>query len=338
MSRIPEWKIKTVNELVDLINKYSIIGIADMSKIPAPQLQRIRRELRGMAKIVGVKNTLLKIAIDRSQKKNISKLKEYIEGQVAVVFSNENPFRLYKLLEKSKTRAPAKGGEIAPEDIVVQAGDTPFKPGPIVAELQKAGIPAAIEKGKVIIKETKTLVKKGERIPPEVAQALTKLEIYPLIVGMELKAAYEDGIVFLKESLQIDSEKIKSDIIDAYNKAFNLSINILYPTRENIVALLAISRQKAINLSINACIPTRETLPMILSKAYCNMLTIASMLKDGLDDELRQILAGASSVYSHAQVEEEKTEDKAKESKDVEKKEDKKKEEDAIIGLSALFG
>ena len=57
----------------------------------------------------------------------------------------------------------AKAGETAPEDIVIEKGPTSFKPGPIVGELQQAGIPAAIEGGKVRIRETKTVVKERHR-------------------------------------------------------------------------------------------------------------------------------------------------------------------------------
>ena len=59
---------------------------------------------------------------------------------------------------------------------MIKQGDTSFKPGPIVGELQKVGIPAAIESGKVVIKSDKLLVKEGETISAEVAQMLTKLE------------------------------------------------------------------------------------------------------------------------------------------------------------------
>ncbi len=49
------------------------------------------------------------------------------------------------MLEKTKTKMAARPGETAPEDIVVSKGPTGFRPGPIVGELQQAGIPAAIE-------------------------------------------------------------------------------------------------------------------------------------------------------------------------------------------------
>src|SRR5207249_432728 len=84
----------------------------------------------------------------RARTPALVQLRETIQGQTAVVTADINPFRLFKELEATKTRAPARGGEVAPEDLWVRAGETPFKPGPVVGELQKAGIPAAIERGK----------------------------------------------------------------------------------------------------------------------------------------------------------------------------------------------
>src|SRR5207245_1547002 len=86
-----------------------------------------------------------------------------------------------------------RGGEIAPEDLWVRGGETPFKPGPVVGELQKAGIPAAIERGKVVIRQDKLMVKAGARIPRDVAQQLARLEIFPLVVGLDLRGAQEQG-------------------------------------------------------------------------------------------------------------------------------------------------
>src|SRR5437667_9772525 len=98
------------------------------------------------------KNILLRLAVQQASEKKpaLDQLCETIEGQTAVVTADINPFRLFKELEATKTRAPARGGELAPEDLWVRAGETPFKPGPVVGELHKAGIPAAIGRGKVM--------------------------------------------------------------------------------------------------------------------------------------------------------------------------------------------
>ena len=80
---------------------------------------------------------------------------------------------------------------------ILRAVGAVFKPGPVVGEFQKAGLPAAIEKGKVVIKSDKVLVKSGGQITRDQAQALTKLEIYPMTVGLDLRAAYEEGLHLL---------------------------------------------------------------------------------------------------------------------------------------------
>lgn len=73
-----------------------------------------------------------------------------MEGQVAVIATEMNPFKLYKILEDSKTSAPAKPGAIATDDIVIPEGDTGFEPGPFLGELQQVGIPAKLIKVKLL--------------------------------------------------------------------------------------------------------------------------------------------------------------------------------------------
>src|SRR2546422_2389509 len=121
-------------------------GSANIHGTPAPQFQATGKTLPGRATITVAKNNLLRLALQQASEKKpeLIKLSDTIEGQTAVVTADINPFRLFKELEATKTRAPARGGEIAPEDLWVRAGETPFKPGPVVGEVQKAGIPAAI--------------------------------------------------------------------------------------------------------------------------------------------------------------------------------------------------
>src|SRR2546428_8789772 len=143
------------------------------------------------------------------------------------------------LFRSTKSRAPARGGEAAAEGLWVRAGETPFKPGPVVGELQKAGIPAAIERGKVVIRQDKLLVKTGQRIPRDVAQQLARLEIFPLVVGLDLRGAYEAGTVFRREALAIDDAIVRGQIAQAGRQAFALALEIAYVTRETIGPLLA---------------------------------------------------------------------------------------------------
>src|SRR2546422_11103426 len=236
MAHVASQKIEAVTTLVQEFERSPVIGIVGIRGIPATQYQAMRKKLLGRARPKVPRNNLLRIARKEAaaRKKGLDGLVDVIQDQTAVVTAEINPFRLYKEMEATKTKAPARGGERAPEDIWVLEGDTPFKPGPIVGELQKAGVPAAIARGKVVIKKDKLLVKSGDRIPRDVAQVLARLEIFPLTVGLDLRGAYEGGMVFRREVLAVDDVKLRTDFSIAGRHAFNLAIFAGYPTKQTI--------------------------------------------------------------------------------------------------------
>jgi len=260
---------ETVEELTKLIEESSVVGIVGIRGIPGTEINNIRRSLRGSAKLIVNKNTLIGIALKNasSKKKNLDELSKFIQDQSAIILSNSNPFKLAKIVEKSRTKSPPKGGEIAPEDIVVPAGETEFKPGPIVSDLQKVGIPASIEKGKVVIKKDTVVVKKGEKISREVAQMLAKLDIRPIPVGLDIRAFYEDGIIYNKEILEVDENKIIEDIKNSARNAFNLSLNVKYFTKTTVPIFISQAYLEALSLGININYFSKETIPILLAKA-----------------------------------------------------------------------
>ena len=259
-----QWKLKEVEELKKLISSHQVVGIVGIRGIPAPQMQEMRARLRGKAILRVSKNSL----IERALENGTSKLKEFIEGETGIIVSNMNPFKLYKEIEKMRMKAPAKGGEIAPEDIVVKKGDTPFKPGPIVGELQKAGIPAAIREGKVVIEKDVVLVKKGERISPDIAKVLNRLDIKPIEIGLKVYALFEDGVIYTPDILAIDVEKVKRDFEEASKRALILAIEIAYPTKETIEAILQKAYRNAYMLALESNIYTKETIEEFIRRAY----------------------------------------------------------------------
>lgn len=282
MAHVAKWKVNKVEYLTDMLLNNPVIGIVNIEGIPASQLQQIRKSLPGGTKFIVTRNTLLKLALEKAseKKKQIEKLTASLDGQRGVIAADINPFRLFRTMEATKIKAPAKGGETAPEDIVVREGETPFKPGPIVGELQKAGFPAAIERGKVVIKKDKTMVKKGQRIPTDVAKLLARLEIYPMTVGLSLMAGFENGTVFTRDVLDVDIASYIKNMETASSQAFNLSMFIGYPTEFTIRPLLQNAHQNALNLAFNAEIPTKGSIMILLSKAQHQMLSLSSHLPD----------------------------------------------------------
>ncbi|WP_292461269.1 50S ribosomal protein L10 [Methanothermococcus sp.] len=329
--KIAPWKIEEVNKLKKLLKEGNVIALADMMEVPARQLQEIRDKIRGKMILRMSRNTLIKRAIEEVAEETgnpeFAKLAEHIAKGAAIIVTDMNPFKLYKTLEESKTPAPIKGGAVAPCDIVVEKGSTGMPPGPFLGELKSAGLPAVIEKGKIAIREDTTLVKEGEVVPHKVAVVLSALGIKPTKVGLDLLAAYEDGVIYTPDVLKIDEDEFVQKIQKAFKSAFNLSVNAAIPTTETIETILQKAFREAKAVSIESAFLTDKTTDDILGKAYSQMLAVASEVGDeALDDELKEKLS--STVSSAEEVKEEAPE---------EKEEEKKEEAPAAAGLGLLF-
>ena len=275
---LPAWKKDEVADIKKNAKEYKLIGLVDMYGIPAQQVQQIRRNLRGKAVIKVTRNTLIKHAFEElgGDIKNLSK---YISGHSAIIFTNDNPFKLFKQLEKTKTKMAAKPGEKAPEDIVVAGGPTSFKPGPIVGELQQAGIPAAIEGGKVKIRETKTVVKKGGVINAKLAAILVKLDVKPMDVGVALQAAFHDGSIYEPAVLAVDETVILGQIALASRQATALSVEAAYPTKDTAAAVLTKAVRDARAVAIDAAVYEKDVVDAIIGKAYREGQALQSLVK-----------------------------------------------------------
>jgi large subunit ribosomal protein L10 len=275
---LPVWKKAEIDEIKKNAEKYTLVGLVDMYGIPAAQVQQIRRSIRGKALIRVTRNTLIEHALGEIGGKMID-LSKYISGHSAMIFTNDNPFKLFKQLEKTKTKMAAKPGETAPEDIVIEKGPTNFKPGPIVGELQQAGIPAAIEGGKVKIRETKTIVKKGAVISHKVADVLIKMDIKPMDVGLILQAAFYQGDVYEPSVLAIDETAILAQISLASQQAFNLSVNAAIPTKSTITPILTKAVREARSLAVEACIYEKDVVDAIIGKAQRESIALKGIVK-----------------------------------------------------------
>ncbi len=315
-TQVAPWKQEVVNKLSGLFDRYPVVGVLDISNLPAREFQQTRQKLRGEAEIVVAKNTLIELALRKvsKRKEKLEEMVKYLNGQSALIFSRMNPFRLNKALRQNRINAPAKPGSKSVRDVVIPAGETEFAPGPIVAELQRAGIKARIQAGKVVIMEECHLLKEGDVITKEISDVLAKFGILPLELGLKLRAAYEAGMIFAGEVLEYDEQKAVEHIQLAWTSAFNLAVNTDYPTSATVGIMLSKATSAAQNLALNACIPATQIIPMLLSRASAEMLGLSAALgtkdKRSLDKELMEILG---ITPEEAKPEEKPPEEKPKE-------------------------
>jgi large subunit ribosomal protein L10 len=124
------------------------------------------------------------------------------------------------------------------------------------------------------------VAKEGERVSPKLAEILARLEIYPVMEGLNLCAVYdrEGEVLFTPDILHIDHSKYFSDVMEAVRKSSSLALNIAYPTRLTIKPLLHIAYSHARNLSINASIYEQDTIFYFISKAYLCSKALANVI------------------------------------------------------------
>jgi large subunit ribosomal protein L10 len=253
-----------------------------------------------------------------------------MDGQVAIIATEMNPFKLYKILEKSKTSAPAKAGAIAPDDIVVPEGDTGLTNLAFMGELGQVGIPARPQDGKIFIQKETVVVNAGEEVSKQMAATLARLDINPMEVGMDLKAVYEEGSIYTSDVLAIDEEQTLADVQNAFKNAFNLSVNAAIPTSETTSTIITLAYTRAVNVGVEAAIMTSETSEPIIGLAQAKMLALASEVS-GVEGALSSDLIEKLSSAAVAAPEEEVVEE------EVVEEEEEEEENEPAAGLGLLF-
>ena len=263
-------KIERVNALAGSVLDRPLTALVGLRGVPASALQTMRRELRARGHPITVApNSALRHALEKAaaERPALKPLLDHVEDQTALLSAEGNPFSLYQEMLRTRSPTPARGGEVAPNDILVPAGTTNFKPGPIVGELQHAGFPAAIEKGKVVLKKDTVIVKAGQTISREVAGMLTRLEIFPLEVGLTLRAVVEGTTFYPPSVLAVDLDAQRADLARAARTALGLAVEIGYPTKESLPILLTKAHRRALGVALAAGYATKETIAPLFAKA-----------------------------------------------------------------------
>lgn len=331
--RVSEKKKEIVKNLKKDLSSYPIIGLVKIDNIDASVVQQMRKDMRKEAKIVMAKNSLMKIAISELKKKvkGIEKLSDYIVGSCAFLLTETNPYRLATFMDQNKVPAPAKAGQYAPNDVIIPPMNTGIPPGPVIAELQSLGLKTRIEGGQIRIVEASVVTEEGERVNRTVALLLRRLNINPFQTGLKFVIAFEAGEIIPGDSLILDYEQYRQNIVWAYNSAMNLAVNAGFITKQSLSVILTNAHQFALNLSVNSGFLTNKSLPLILSKAVQGSLSVASAIAEKDSGALSEKVHAKLSVAPKAQPVE-----VVKEDKKEEPEEEEEPEED--LGLGSLFG
>lgn len=268
-AHVSDGKKKVVSDFLALFEQYPIVGAVNLENLPTPQLQQMRALLRSKVVLRVTKRRLMKLAIAKAKAKKpgIEKIEEYLVGMPGLLFTKENPFSLYKTIQKNKSPAPAKAGQTAPRDVVVPAGPTPFAPGPVIGELSSIGIKTGVEGGKIVIKQDAVVVEAGGVINAKVAEILGRLGINPMEVGLDIVAVYEDGTIYKRDVLSIDEKQFMENLLSSLAGAVNLAVFCDYPTHDTIEIMLQNAWRDSRALAVSETIYSKDVMEEIVQKA-----------------------------------------------------------------------
>lgn len=311
MSR--DQKEAKVEEFRQKIEGSEVVGVLDMHSLPARQLQDIKKEMKEFADLKMSRKTLMDLAIDQADRDGVEELKQNDAVQPAFIFSEKDAFQLYSLIQNNKTSAAAQGGEIAPNDIEVDDGDTGIGPGPMLGKLQQKGLNVQIQDGSIHVMQPGVLIEQGEEITRDDAELLNSLDIEPLEIGLDLKVAFAEGQLFTAEELDIDIEEYRADIEAAASRAFNLAVNAGYITSRTAPVIVQEAVRKARSLAVSEGLPEDETIEDAIGYAASGARSLESQL------DLEEAEPEEETEDPEEEIEEEdEADDEAEESEDSE--------------------
>jgi len=285
---VPQAKLDEVSHLVSLLEKYDYISLLRTEQIGSKQFQAIKKVLRETAKIHMSRNKLMIRAIQEAsaKKKNLDKLIPFIEGSSAFAFTDISPFELSDLLQQNKAKAPAKVGTVAPEDIIIEAGNTGFPPGPLISELGQVGLKTRIQGGSIWITQDHVIVQAGDTVTRDQALVMSRLGMEPYEIFLKLTVAYDNGIILSADVFNISRSDVVNQLTSAAQEGLALALTMNYVSLETVPFLLQQAAQESRSLSLFAAIPTDETTNQILAQAEQSATALAQAVRTKNPDAL----------------------------------------------------
>ena len=272
-------KIDTIDRVEKLLKTNETIAFCSLFKVRGAQLMSLRKSFKDEMKIRVVRNTLTKLAIEKSQIKNSKDLSNGVSKQQALIFTDMNPFQLFLLLEKGKIDLAAREGDVATDDIVIPAGNTGMQPGPDLSIFKEFNIATRIDAGSIFVNSDTVAAKKGDVLSANLASLLSKLDIKPIKAGVSIALAYMDGLLYNSVDVAINLTDYMNDISNSYQNALNLAVNQEYFTKETIPLLLANAFNKSKNLSIESEYLTKDNASFILAKKQLEAQILSNLIK-----------------------------------------------------------
>ncbi|ORZ21807.1 ribosomal protein L10-domain-containing protein [Lobosporangium transversale] len=290
-------------KLKTYLEEYNSIFIVNVDNVGSNQMHQIRKALRGDARILMGKNTMVRRAIRILQAENpdYEKLMPSVRGNVGFVFTNSDLKTIRDKILSNRVKAPAKAGALAPIDVFVPAGNTGMEPGK-TSFFQALGVPTKIARGTIEIINDVHLIKEGLRVGASEAALLNMLNISPFTYGLTVVQVYDKGTVFHPSILDIEEDTLIGHFVAGIKNIAAISLQIGYPTIASVPHSIinAYKNLLAVSIATEYTFPGSEKV-----KAYL------------ADPSAFAVAAPAASAAAPAEKAEEKVEEKEESDDDM---------------------
>ncbi len=264
MARSKRQKEEYVAKLQKELGSAKTVAIMPIDGMPDRLLQKVRNDLKPDSRLIVARKTLITRAMGE---KFLPKLESGMGKNFALVLSDSEPSALYRSINSNRLKLMAKPSQIAPQDIVIEPGDTGVAPGQTVTELKNAGIDVQIQKGKVVIAKRRVLVERGKKISKAVANALKILEITPFEVAPRLSVAFSSGLLYSEAVLGIDADYVAAELAKSFAEADMLSTSIGMVTQYNATRLVVKAYRNAMAVGLEGKVLEPEVVSILMADA-----------------------------------------------------------------------
>jgi len=258
-------KTEQIESAVAEMKKYKTVALLDLRKLPTALFQSLRKKIReDGGRVLVLKKPVITRVLASSKK--LEKQVSECDKPVALIYTNNSPYELNRFFKEHRKKRAAKVGDVAEVEIVVPEGETDLPAGPALSELKAAGLNVQIKAGKIAVTKASTVAKAGEKLTTPKVKALQTLGVMPFEVMAKFIVGFDGEYSYSKELLDM-GDTINVDLAGSLSQAVNLSINVGYPTPQNIGLLLGEAFRQSVNLAINADVYSSSSIEQLLTLA-----------------------------------------------------------------------
>lgn len=244
-------KTDYIAKVVSLLEEFPRFLFVTCDNIGSKLMQEIRLKLRpsGSVLLMG-KNTLIRKAIR-------TKLEEHPEWEpiincvhhnVGIVLTHGSLTDLRSILVEMTVPAIAKGGSIAPDDVVLPKQVTTLEPTK-TSFFAALDIATKITKGCVEILNDVKLCEKNKKVGSSEAALLQMLDIKPFTYGLKVVNCF-DGSIFSATFLDFTEADLLRSIGVGVSNVAAVSLALSYPTLAALPHVIATGFKNLVSVSL----------------------------------------------------------------------------------------